>query len=462
MSDNISTATDKVVKAHIRFTPHIHQARFILSEAQTTVAVAGARSGKTLVGAARTLDLAVQQPNYSENDRKAGIPYMVGIGTENYPMLKRVVLPAFQRMCPQELKEGPYHWTDHLQKVWGVRGLTYCYFLSCRDPTSWQGMDLHGCWLDEFALVKESMYDEIQTRLANQKGWLQLTGTPRGPNWAKKRLYDEWIKGKKSVLDVDFHTWTTKQNPFFPRDILKQKELEMPKRYFRRTFEASWDTFEGQVYEDFLEQLHCKKRSDFTFVLPNGRLVGKGRLVVQLEHVAAGVDWGYTAPGAIVVGGRTRNIGNKRGDWYILDAVADRGVEVVSATNGDSWVRRALEMRAKWGIEMFYPDPSEPEHIQQFKVAGLPVRAADNDVQPGIQCVAMYMKVSEITEKTHMVIMGDLKEVIDEFLYYHWREGKEEPEKINDHEMDAMRYLVYTHEKHGSFDRELNYQPQRQ
>jgi len=89
------------------------------------------------------------------------------------------------------------------------------------------------------------------------------------------------------------------------------------------------------------------------------------------------------------------------------------------------------------------------------------VRAAENDVQPGIQCVAMYMKVSEIEEKTHMVIMGDLKEVIDELTYYHWREGKEEPEKINDHSMDAMRYLMYTHEKHGSFDRELGYQPQR-
>ncbi len=449
----MSVPTKKVADAHVNFTPHIHQAGFILSEAQTVVAVAGARSGKTLVGSARALDFVVRQPNYGSTERKAGVPYMVAIGTENYPMLKRVILPAFQRLCPRELKDGPYHWTDHLQKVWGVHGLTFVYFLSCRDPTSWQGLDLHGCWLDEFALVKEEMYDEIQTRLANQKGWLQLTGTPRGPNWAKKRLYDIWIEGSKQV---DFHTWTTAQNPFFPRDILRQKKEEMPDRYFRRTFEASWDTFEGQVYEDFLEQLHCQARTKYTFALPNGRLAGKGRIIVQLEQVAAGVDWGYTAPGAIVVGGKTRS-----GDWYILDADAARGVEVVSATRGDSWVRRALALRAKWGIEMFYPDPSEPEHIQQFRVAGLPVMSAINDVGPGIQCVAKYMKVGETTEKTHMVIMSDLKEIIDELTYYHWMEGKEEPEKINDHSMDAMRYLLYTHEKHGSFDRELGYEPER-
>ena len=449
----MGTPTKKVVAAHIRFTPHIHQARFVLSDAQTAVAVAGARSGKTLVGAARALDMVVRQPNYGMADRKAGIPYMVCIGTENYPMLKRVILPAFQRMCPQELKEDPYHWTDHLQKVWGVHGLTYVYFLSCRDPTSWQGLDLHGCWLDEFALVKEEMYDEIQTRLANQKGWLQLTGTPRGPNWAKKRLYDEWIKGSKHI---DFHTWTTAQNPFFPRDILAQKEAEMPKRYFRRTFEASWDTFEGQVYEDFLEEAHTRQREDFTFALPSGRLVGKGRVVIQIQHVAAGVDWGYTNSGSIVVGGRTR-----RGTWYILDVSAERGIEVVSATSGDSWVKRALEMKAKWGVQMFYPDPSEPEHIQQFKVAGLPVKAALNEVGPGIQCVAKYMKVGEITDVTHLVIMRDLREIVDEITYYHWKPGKEEPEKINDHSMDAMRYLMYTHEKYGSFDRELGYEPER-
>jgi len=449
-------APPNVVKAKINFVPHIHQARFILSDSQTVVAVAGARSGKTLSGSARALDMVISQPNYAKVDRKAQIPYMVAIGTENYPMLKRVILPAFQRICPQELKEGPYHWTDHLQKVWGVKGLTYVYFLSCRDPTSWQGLDLHGCWLDEFALVKEAMYDEIQTRLANQMGWLQLTGTPRGPNWAKKRLYDEWIK-EDSALDVDFFTWTTADNPFFPRKILQQKREEMPRRYFRRTFEASWDTFEGQVYEDFLEELHCKPIEDYTFALPNGTLAGHGRIVIKLEHVSAGVDWGYTNPGAIVVGGIT-----SRGVWYILDATAARGVEVVSTSRGDSWVRRALEMRAKWGVQHFYADPSEPEHIRQFQIAGLPVRAAVNDVIPGIQCVAKYMKVHETTERTHMVIMSGLKDLLDEITYYHWKDEKEEPEKVNDHGMDAMRYLVYTHEKHGSFDRELDYEPQRE
>jgi hypothetical protein len=95
-------------------------------------------------------------------------------------------------------------------------------------------------------------------------------------------------------------------------------------------------------------------------------------------------------------------------------------------------------------------------------VAGLLARPALNDVGPGIQCVAKYMKIGEITEVTHLVIMDDLRDMVDEITYYHWKDEKEEPEKINDHSMDAMRYLMYTHEKHGSFDRELGYEPQRQ
>ena len=68
------------------------------------------------------------------------------------------------------------------------------------------------------------------------------------------------------------------------------------------------------------------------------------------------------------------------------------------------------------------------------------------------------------------VVMNQKKELEAAFymmpihsdLLDYWKENKEEPEKINDHSMDAMRYLMYTHERHGSFDRELNYQPQRQ
>lgn len=440
-------------QAFIPFTPHIHQARFILSNRQTVVAVAGARSGKSLGGTMRFLDRCVRQPGYSIRDIRTGIPYQVAVGMEGYPHLNRVLLPMIIRYCPKAIIAQEYHGSLRLLRLHGAHGETHVYFLSCKEAKMWQGLDLYGVWVDEFPLIKEEVYHEIQTRLANQGGWLQLTGTPRGPNWAKKILFDRYQEGSENI---DFFTWKTIDNPYFPKEVLDELRRTQPERYFKRTFEASWDTFEGQVWEDFLEAIHCKPRKDYSFTLPDGRVVGTGKRKVKLKKVFAGVDWGYEHAGVIVVMGISAT-----GSLFVVDLVYRDHLEVMSRPGMDSWVRRGQEMRARWGVEMFYCDPSEPEHIKQFRNAGLKAMAAKNDVRPGIEAVGRYMKVEEGTMRTRMTIMGDLRDLIDELLYYHYREGTEDPEKTNDHSCDALRYGVYSEEKIGSFDRERGYTPQR-
>jgi hypothetical protein len=441
-------------QAFINFQPHIHQARFILSEKQTVVAVAGARSGKSLGGTMRFLDLCIRQPGYSRRDRLNGIPYSVAVGMEGYPHLNRVLLPMIMRHTPKQLISAEYHGSLRLLRLHGAYGETHIFFLSCKEAKMWQGLDLYGVWVDEFPLIKEEVYHEIQTRLANQRGWLQLTGTPRGPNWAKRLLFDRYNEGAENL---DFFTWKTVDNPFFPKEIIEELRRTQPARYFKRTFEASWDTFEGQVWEDFLEEVHVKPRQHYNIHLPDGRTIGKnGRWNVKIQKVIAGVDWGYEHAGVIVVIGISTS-----GACYVLDLVYKEHLEVVNRPGMDSWVRRGQEMRAKWGVEMFYCDPSEPEHIKQFRNGKLKALPAKNDVKPGIQTVARYMKVEEGSLQTKFVIMGDLRPLIDEILYYHLREGTEDPEKVNDHSCDALRYALYSYEKVGTFDRELGYVPDR-
>jgi len=443
----------KTVQAFIPFAPHIHQARFITSTKSVVAAVAGARGGKTLAGAMRFLHRCITQPGYNPMDIRNGIPYTVACGTENYPMLHRVVLPLFLRVCPDQITVGRYHGSLRRLIIRGMAGETHAYFLSCKEPKMWQGLDLYGAWIDEFALVKEEMYHEVRTRLANQNGWLQLTGTPRGPNWAKSLIYDEFMKG---APHIDFFTWRTIDNPFFPSAIIEEMRRTQPARYFKRTFEASWDTFEGQVWEDFLEAMHVKPRGFYRFKLPSGKMMGKGSYTVQLKQVVAGVDWGYENPGVIVVAGFSAS-----GSCYIVDLVHKRHLEVVSRPGMDSWVRRGQEMRAKWEVENFYCDPSEPEHIKQFQNGGLSAEKAANEVKPGIQSVATFMKVEDESLATKFSICGDLRVLIDEILYYHLKPGSEDPEKVNDHGPDALRYVLYSHTKVGTFDREVGYRPSR-
>ena len=401
----------------------------------------------------RFLNLITRQDNYNPRDIRQGIPYQVAVGMESYPHLNRVLLPMFDRYIPREMIAKPYHGSLRLLQIYGRYGPTYIYFLSCKDAKMWQGLDLYHIWIDEFPLIKEEVYHELSTRLANQGGCLQLTGTPRGPNWAKKLIFDEYNNGSPLI---DFFTWKTVDNPYFPREHLEELRRTQPKRYFDRTFEASWDTFEGQVWEDFLEQIHVQPRTDYTFTLPNGREMGRGPKKVRLAETFAGVDWGYENPGVICVLGVSSS-----GNRYALDLVYKDHLEVYNRPGMDSWVRRGQEMKAKWDINTFFCDPSEPEHIKQFRNGGMKAYPAKNEVQPGLQCVARYMKVEEETSRTRFYIMGDMREMIDEVQYYHLREGTEDPEKVNDHSCDALRYGLYSHEKVGSFDRERGYTPRR-
>jgi hypothetical protein len=230
----------------------------------------------------------------------------------------------------------------------------------------------------------------------------------------------------------------------------------MPEKYYKRTFEASWDVFEGQVYEDYLAEVHRRHRNEFCFILQNGTRIGGGLKIVRLEEVVAGMDWGFGSghPAALVVGGKSR------GRWYVLEDCMQEGIFVAPPGQGsDSWVTRAKRLVCKWGISSIYCDNESPENIQVFKRHGLPAKPAIKDVLEGIQAVATALHVEESTGEPGMFILESAPGCLDEVAFYHWKEGaaKEQPDKTGDHCMDALRYMVYTHEKRGAFRREPQY-----
>jgi len=77
--------------------------------------------------------------------------------------------------------------------------------------------------------------------------------------------------------------------------------------------------------------------------------------------------------------------------------------------------------------------------------AHLPVREADNAVHDGIQRVkARLARAGD--GRPRLTISPSCVNLLAEIESYVWREGKQgvkdEPEKINDHAMDALRYAV--------------------
>lgn len=455
-------------KVRFKFDPFDRQVLPLCSESFITAVVTGARGGKTKLGCFANLMDAIEQPGYWPQDIEEGIPYTMAIGAPTFPMLQRIILPTFLAMAPPELLIGKYHQTRKRLRVRGLKGETHIYFLSGKAFESWMGMSLYRAWLDEFAQCKEALFDEIQVRLSDRKGRLRLTGTPQGPNWAFERVYKPWVEFKKAEAagtlldpdhpgrDVDFHTWRTVDNPHIDRKFIAHKEKTMPPRFFRRTFLATWETFEGQIYEEWLEAVHVKRRKDYRFKLPGGREMGRGPNLVPLVRVVAGVDWGF-APGhagVIIVGGQDTG-----GRWWLLEESVSEGVLVKADPGQDSWVVRAQRLRTKWEIERFFCDTEDPSAITQFKRAKLPAVGSVKDVKPGIETVSKYFHIDEDTGEPMLYCLDDLRSTIDETTYYHWKEGKEEPEKVADNTCDALRYMLHTQEKRGRFRREPTYSP---
>jgi len=355
----------------IDYEPFECQRRLHLATQRIRAAICGARGGKTLCGAWDAVDTAIDQPGMWQTDISRGSPYSIAVGARDFPQIERVVLPAVLSKVPRELILAAYNHTRHVMTVRGRHGPTDIYFISGKDPESWQGQELYYIWLDEAPLMKEMMYHEARTRLSSRRGRLLLTGTPRGPNWVKKQIYDVAVSpaGRDEVF---FTTWTTADNPHFPRDEFERARRTMPPNYFKRMYLASWDVFEGQVYEEFSSADHERRSEDFTWILPDRRrAVGTGSERVQLDVVFAGKDWGYGHSGAFVVVGVAAD-----GRYFVLDEiVADHLLVQARLPHQDSWILRIRAAVARWGVRVggdpggCAVDPRRPRRTPRASVA---------------------------------------------------------------------------------------------
>lgn len=444
------------------------QADFHLSESKEKVAVTGARGGKTEMGVHEVLDAAIEQPGYHPQDIRRREPYSIMVGARDYGLIYRVIQPRLLNAVPHALKIGKYHHTRHLLKVHGRKGQTWIWFQSGWDPGSLQGLKLYRVWFDEFPLLKEQVYDEVKSRLLDRNGTLILTGTPQGPNWAKKRIYDRWLeRNRQNGPDLYFTTWKTIDNPRLPshvRESLIEKKRLMPPAYFARTFEASFDVFAGQIYEELRREVHCYKRADYTFILPSRRRqVGKGSNKVVLSKVVGGVDWGFSEGhlGVILVFGYADGgMNGGPGRWYLLHESTSPNLMVSAPSIAeDSWVNRALTLQTHWEVDTFFCDPSSPQNMAQLKRNKVHVQSADNSVKPGIQLVASLLHLDPETGDPSLYLVDDATTTYEHLAYYHWKEGREEPVKVMDDCCDALRYALYTFSVRGTFERQTGWSP---
>lgn len=265
--------------------------------------------------------------------------------------------------------------------------------------------------LDEVASYKgfwEGWEEVLRPTLSDRVGHALFIGTPKGFN----HFYELSNEQEQHPETWQTFRFTTYDNPTIPKDEIDQARAQLPEDTFAQEYLADFRKAEGLVYPEFDRQRHVQ------------------HIEVYPEQIATrmvGVDFGFTNPTAVAEILHLRD-----GRFYIASEWYKTG-----KTNAEviEWVK-ALRPHA------VYPDPAEPDRIEEMRRAGLPVRDVKKDVAWGIN------RVREAIVAGKLIVDPSCVHFLEEISTYRWREGRtdanqpDEPVKSGDHLLDGCRYAI--------------------
>lgn len=332
-------------------------------------------------------------------------------------------------------------------QVWLYPEILIC-FKSADKPKNLVSEGLNGLWITETARIKrEAWNDNLRPCLSDYLGWMLSDTTPIGDNWYVQDIAD-YADPTNEKYDEEWqlYKWHTIHNTMLPgieKEVEKARKT-MPKKLFQRNYEASREAFEGQIFDEFLEEIHVR---DFEFV-PQRYMV-----------IIAGQDWGYVHKGAFVVVGITHDL-----CVDVIDEIARSGLYVTKPSDDyekETWIEMVKDPYEKYQfeydgklypIEFIFCGPDEPEHISAYSENDLPAIKANNSVMAGIGWVQTIMH-PDSNHHSRFRVHSRCKNLIQNLKTQRWKqdpkgEDSEVPEKgsgENDFDSnDALRYALYS------------------
>lgn len=316
--------------------------------------------------------------------------------------------------------------------------------------TKIQGMTLAGAYVDEGAVIAESFFNMLRSRLSVPGAMLFLTCNPEGPkhwlkvNWLDRATYhldrdgnlhhfEKWNEDGTAyhlplwrvTFLLDDNRALTRNNPQFIRDL--KASWPAGSVFHRRYIRSEWVSAEGSVYGVWNEPAMTLLEAE----LPEG-----------VQSLMVGVDYGTTHNTRAYLLGWGTDDGRTK--LFVLDEFAPP-----SATVGEhvrlfkAWL---LGVSAKWGEPEWiaYDHAAAVFQAELFEQGVVNVMKAHKAVVPGIQTVQ-----SLLYSRSLYVVRDNCPKLVGAIPGYMWstkatERGATEPVKENDDEVDALRYAVYT------------------
>lgn len=361
------------------------QMRFVQDGSRYPAAIGGIGSGKTFVGAAKTVSRVARE--------EFGL-----VCAPTYKMLR----DATQRTLFEMLRNLGIQFEHHK----GDNHLTIpstgheIIFRSLDDPDNLRGPNVAYTWVDEAAYISAEAWRIVKgrTRVGDkQQAW--ITGTPKGRNW----IWEEWVRDANDAHPM--YRFRTDENPTLDADFASSLGYEG--RFAEQELGGEFVSFDGLVYDMFNREVNVRQ--------------------VDTEgwRTVLGVDVGARNPTVVLV---LKFAGDGR--VHVAAEYYQRGM-------GSTAILNLIEQAAdETQPESIFIDPSAAAYIDDLQADGYPAEKANNDVQTGIQRVTTAFADG-------LTVDPSCINTIAEFESYQYPDnGSDKPIKQNDHCMDAGRYGI--------------------
>lgn len=370
-----------------------------------TVCTTGIQWGKTTVGA---LWLKMLMHMFTSPDDNFIIT------SPSFPILSQSTLPPFLRLMDGL---GVYDKKNNCFRMY--RGGT-CWFRTGVKPDSIVGItNVRAILCDEAGLYSLYFWENIQARASFKEAPIMVVTSPYSLNWLFKEIIRPKLKDKGARPDVLWIHATSKENPYFPDAEYDRKRLTMDARRFNMVYGGNFERMEGLVYKMYSEATNEVE----PFELPSG------------TKYYCGVDWGSTHPFVLTPRGITQS-----GHHFQVGEFYKTGLGI------RDMILAAKQMRATWGVELFYADPARPDLIKEFNINGLTCIGAENNILEGIE-----HHRDLIDNGLYKTFKGMCPHTVNEYEVYHYPDPKDVkpdqdekdplPVDKDNHCMDANRYV---------------------
>jgi phage terminase large subunit len=271
---------------------------------------------------------------------------------------------------------------------------------------------------DEAALTsagEEAFNVALKPTLDKDNAKAIFISTPRGKNNWFSKFFDRGYSD-------EFPTWvsihaTWKDNPRISADDIEEARRMMSKNEFEQEYNASFTTFEGQIWN-----LPESSITDLTGFDPRGM------------DIIAGLDVGFKDYTAMCIAAYDWD----KEEFFILDEYQEAG----KTTEGHAVAIK--EKLDKWGVDFVYIDSSAAQTKYDFaQLYDISCVNAKKSKLDGIGYVA------SLVENERVLVSQDCRHVIACFDQYRWdmREGLTKEKEVHDefsHMADAIRYMLYS------------------